>query len=129
MAVTARFYIENCFEPHLVPPRGYIFWPDKASAHYARISTDLLDNNNIRHVKKSDNPTDVPHCRPIKDFFGLLATRVYNENYIAKNVLALKRRIMKCISEIPPATVQATLETVRKRLLRAYRVGLLEVCH
>ena len=61
--------------------------------------------------------------------FGLLATRVYHQNWIAKDFLALKRRILKCISEVPPATVQATLETVRKKLLQAYRVGLLEVCH
>ena len=136
MAVTARSYIDNCLEPHLVPflnthyPHGgYIFWPDKASAHYARISTDFLDTNNVCYVKKADNPTEVPQCRPIEDFFGLLATRVYHQNWIAKDVPALKRRIQKCISEIPPGTVQATLETVRKRLLRAYRVGLLEVCH
>ena len=130
MAVTARSYIDNCLEPHLVPflnthyPQGaYIFWPDKASAHYSRISTDFLDNNNICYVKKANNPTEVPQCRQIEDFFGLLATRVYHQNWIAKDVSALKRRIQKCISEIPPGTVQATLETVRKRLLRAYQLG------
>ena len=81
MAVTARSYTDNCLEPHLVPflnrvnthyPHGgYIFCPDKASA---RISTDFLDNNNVRYVKKANNPTEVPRCRPIEEFFRLLAT-------------------------------------------------------
>ena len=32
-----------------------------------------------------------------------------------------------CISEVTTANVQAILETVRKKLLRIYRVALLEV--
>ena len=78
---------------------------------------------------KEDNPTEVPQRRPVEDFFGLLATRVYHRNWVTKDVPALKRRIRKCISAIPPATVQATMESVRKRLLRAWMVGVLEVCH
>ena len=95
MAVTAHSYIDNCLEPHLVPflnthyPHGgYIFWPDKASAHYARISTDFLDKNNVCYLKKADKPTEVPQCRPIEDFFALLATCVYHQNWIAKDVPA-----------------------------------------
>ena len=136
MAVTARSYVDNCLERHLLPflnnhyPRGgYVFWPDKASAHYARVTTTFLDSKHVNYVAKSDNPTEVPQCRPVEDFFGLLATWVYHRNWVAKDVAALKRRIRKCISEIPQATVQATMETARKRLLRAYRMGLLEVCH
>ena len=136
-ALASTFSCHYSFlEPHLIPflnthyPNGgYIFWPDKASAHYARVSTAFLDNNSVNYVEKADNPTEVPQCRPIEDFFGLLATRVYHRNWVAKDVPALKRRILKCLSEIPQATVQATLETVRKRLLRAYRVGILQVCH
>ena len=42
MAVTADSYVSNCLSRQLIPylnshyPQGgYIFWPDKASAHYA----------------------------------------------------------------------------------------------
>ena len=72
MAVTARSYIDIGTPPGGLPEHplpsdhgGYIFWPDKASAHYARISTDFLDNNYVRYVKNSDNSTEVPQCRPI----------------------------------------------------------------
>lgn len=136
MSVTSHSYVNNCLNPHLLrflnthyPNGGYIFWPDKASAHYARLTTNFLDDNNVNYVKKEDNPTEVPQCRPIEDFFGLLAERVYRGNWEATDAEALKRRIRRCLSEIPPATVQATMASVRRRLMRAYRVGLLNVCH
>ena len=62
----------------------------------------------MHSVAKEDNPTEVPQCRPIEDQFGLLASRVYAGNWIAKDTEALKRRIRKCIAEIPDQTVQDT---------------------
>ena len=137
MSVTAHSYVNNCLNPHLLRflnthyphGQGYVFWPDKASAHYAGLTTTFLSDNNIEYVKKEDNPTEVPQCRPVEDFFGLLATRVYHKNWVAKDAEHLKRRIRKCLREIPLSTVQATMASVRRRLLRAYRVGLLSVCH
>ena len=87
MAVNANRYVSNCLELMLIPflntyyPRGgYIFWPDKASAHYAATTTSFLDSKGVNYVRKEDNPTEVLQCRPVEDFFGLLATRVYLEN-------------------------------------------------
>ena len=48
---------------------------------------------------------------------------------MAKDVAALKRRIRKGVSEIPPAIVQTFMESVRTKLLQAWRVGVLLVCH
>lgn len=38
----------------------YWFWPDLASAHYARKTTDLFDELGI--------PRNVPHLRPIENY-------------------------------------------------------------
>ena len=136
MAVTADSYVSNCLSRQLIPylnthyPQGgYIFWPDKASAHYARITTDYLDANGINYVSKEDNPTEVPQCRPVEDFFGLLSTRAYEGNWVANNVQALKRRIRRCLGEIPQEVVQATMMSGKSKLMRAYRFGLTNVCH
>ena len=93
------------------------------------MTTDFLDSKGVNYVRKEDNPTEVPQCRPVEDIFGLLATRVYEGNWVAKNTEALKRRIRRCIRRIPAQTVQATMRTVRRKLMRAYRVGLFNVCH
>ena len=43
----------------------------------------------------------------------------------AKNwVEALKRRIRTCIKKIPDKTVQDAAQSIRKRLLKAYRIGI-----
>ena len=134
-AIAARFYIDDCLDPHLIP---------FLDAHYRRGGQTELQyslwrclNGVLRqqerhlcsYVRNVDNQTEVPQCRPVEDFFGLLSTRVYHRNWVAKDMAALKRQIRKCISEIFPATVQATMETVWKRLFWAFRVWILEVCH
>jgi len=136
MAVTSDTYISRCLNPCLVPflqekyPNGsYVFWPDKASSHYSAKTKSFLEANGVNYVPKVINPTEVPQCRPIEDFFGVLATYVYAQNWIAKDTEALKRRIRSCIAKIPESTVKAASQAVRKRLLRAYRNGILSVCH
>jgi hypothetical protein len=129
-------YVSNCLEPHLIPFLnthypwgGYIFWSDKASSQYATPTTHFLDIKGVNYVHKEDNFTEVPQYRPVEDFFGLLATRVYRGNWVAKDTGAVKRRIRRSIAETPAQTVQATMMTVKRKLMRAYRVGLFDVCH
>lgn len=45
-----------------------LFWPDKATCHYANDVQDFLKANKIEFVRKVDNPTSVPQCRPIERF-------------------------------------------------------------
>ena len=45
-------------------------------------------------MAKEDNPTETPQVRPIEDFFGVLATHVYQGDWVAKDTEALKRRII-----------------------------------
>ena len=37
------------------PENDFIFWPDLATAHYARATTQLLDDLDIPFVYKEDN--------------------------------------------------------------------------
>ena len=80
-------------------------------------------------MPKEINPTEVPQCRPIEDFFGVLATHVFARNWISGDTEALKVRIKACMKKIPEQTVQVTSAAVRKRMLSAYRKGLLSFCH
>ena len=55
-----------------------VFWPDKASSHYAcaRQTTTYLNNKNINCVPKELNPTEVPYFRSIADFIVALANYI-----------------------------------------------------
>ena len=82
-----------------------------------RMTTDFLDQEKANYVEKEDNPTEVSQCRPVEDFFGFLAIRVYHRNWVKTEVAALILRIRKCFSEIPQETVQATMLSVGRKLM------------
>ena len=59
-------------------------------------TTNFLNNKGINFEPKEVNPTEVPQCRSIENFFGVLATHVYARNWTAGDAEALKRRIRAC---------------------------------
>ena len=97
-------YIKECLEKRLLPfinsnhAKGtFLFWPDKASSHYAGTTRQFLEKNTIDFVPRDNNPTNLPQSRPIEDLFEQLAQVVYKNNWIANNIKQLKRRILSCI--------------------------------
>ena len=78
---------------------------------------------------KDLNPTEVPQCRPIQDFCKVLASHFYRKNWLTEATESLKKIIRRCVERIPAETVLATAQAVRKKLLRAYRLGLIKVYH
>ena len=53
-------YVLVLFLEENYPNVSDVFWPDKASAHYARATCSLLDNHGVNYVPKDLNPTAVP---------------------------------------------------------------------
>lgn len=49
-----------------------LFWPDLASAHYARDTINLLNTKGVRLVEKSENPPNCPQLRPIERYWGII---------------------------------------------------------
>jgi lipoate synthase len=43
-----------------------------AKAHYAKSIQNYLREQNINFVQEEDNPPNLPECRPIEDFWGVL---------------------------------------------------------
>ena len=76
-----------------------------------------------------DRGSTMLQCRPIEDFFKVLASHFYRQNWLAEATEALKKRIRRCVERIPAETVLATVQAVRKKLLRAYRLGFFKFYH
>jgi len=107
LAINQKIYQKECLTKRLLPfietyhsQDNYIFWPDKASSHYANDTIKLLKSQNVYYVDKYDNPTNVPQCRPIEDFFGYLSGKVYNNGWRAEDLFQLKNRIIYCLKKI-----------------------------
>ena len=108
---------------------NYLFWPDKASSHYAGTVLQLLKDQKINFVVKCRNPTNVPQCRPIEDFWSILCNKMYKNGWSANNLDQLENRIKSCLRKIDRKTVQNLSNSVNKRLRLAGRKGPIAVVH
>lgn len=105
-AITSKTYLNQCLKKRLLPfiqqhhqDNNFVFWPDQASAHYAKIVLEWLDDNNIEVVEKRYNPPNLPQARPIETFWAQLSQKVYSKGWEAKTLTQLIRRINFKINE------------------------------
>lgn len=59
LAINKQTYQEKCLQQILIPfiekyhlNDDYIFWPDKASSHYAKTTVEFLQSKNVPFVPK-----------------------------------------------------------------------------
>lgn len=123
LAINQEIYRKECLAKILIPfvqkhhaDDAYVFWPDKASSHYAKKTIEFLETKNIQFVPKERNPTNLPQCRPIEDFFGQLSSLVYNKGWKAESIKQLKTRIRKCLKEMDTTGVQRACSKIRTKL-------------
>lgn len=133
LAVNQYVYLEECIKKRLVPfieahhsDGQYLFWPDLASAHYAKTVTSFLDENDVNFVSRADNPPNTPECRPIEDFWSILKGLVYAKNWQAKSMEQLRARIAKCLKEIDLELVKALSKSIRRRVGNIRTYGVIE---
>lgn len=76
-----------------------------------------MKQNDIATVPKDDNPPNVPHARPIENFWAVLSRLVYDQGWEAKTEQQLIGRIKRKLKEVDIDVAQAMMEKV-KRILR-----------
>lgn len=125
LAINQEVYQNQCLKKILIPfiekyhaDGNYVFWPDKASSHYAKKTQTFLERQKIPYVPKNRNPTNLPQCRPIEDFFGYLSSMVYKNNWRAKNLKQLINRIKRCIRHVDIKAVQRSCSNIMTLLRR-----------
>ncbi len=73
-----------------------LFWPDRASAHYASSNTTWLESEGVVFVPQHDNPPNCPQVRPIDRFWAILKMKVYERGWTVSNKTDLAKRIKTC---------------------------------
>lgn len=131
LAINQHLYRDECLEKRLYKfikthhsEDNYVFWPDLASAHYAKTVVAWYNENNINFVPKMINPANLPEVRPIEDFWAYLKRMVYADNYQAKTVAELTSRIKKCLKMIDLNFVQRLMAGTWTRLDIVRRNGV-----
>lgn len=136
LGVNQEVYLTQCLKRTLIPflrtyhaDNNYVFWPDKASSHYARSVVNFLETQNISFVPKEHNPTNLPQCRPIEDLWGYLVTLVYGNGWQAETLAQLKRRVRWAIRKVDQEAVRASCSGIRKKLRLVYQEGPYAAAH
>ena len=108
-----------------------MFWPDLATAHYARATATLLTEAEVPMVTREMNLPNVPPLRPIEDFWGLLKHKqeVYRGGRAASSEQMLRSRIRSSLKKIVPSVPRIMMEGLGKRVRLADRLGAEELVH
>ena len=133
-ALNQKTYLKECIDKRRLPfiakyhsNGNYLFWPDLAKAHYSNIVQERLTEKNIPFVSRVDNPPNVPQARPIETVWTVLERKIYENNWEAKNIDHLVKRIKQKAKELDQEMLQGMIEGVSKKLRAMRRDGLYSV--
>ena len=124
-AIDQYVFRDACLKPYLLPfIEKYVFLPDLTSAHCAFLDQDWLNSKKTPFVPKTSIQQTCQKCVQIfEDFWGILKAKVYENNWYAKNIDQLKKKITKMTLEMDLDHVQKTAGSVLKRLDTVHRYG------
>ncbi|XP_065642685.1 uncharacterized protein LOC136074307 [Hydra vulgaris] len=122
VAINSSIYIYECLEKRFLPFNhkyhgdfNYLFWPDLASTHYSKDSLNWMDQY-VYYVDKESNPPNMPQARPIENFWGHLAQKVYEGDWQGSTEQVLIDHIKLKLQEIDLNFLQSHMKGVRAKL-------------
>ena len=132
-AINQYVYMEHCIQKRLKPfieqhhvDEDFVFQPDLASAHYAKIVLDYLKAKKVEIVPREDNPPNLSECRPIENFWSILKGLVYENNWHAETLEQLKERIKYCLTKVGPIAIQETVGCTKRLIDHVRPYGVIE---
>lgn len=78
----------------------------------------------IRYVAKDDNPPNLPMLRPIETFWSHLKSKVFANNWKAKNVEQMKERVKYCLKTFPTSYFEGLFKKTKTWIIRAEKKGI-----
>ena len=130
--ITAGIYVEKCLKPKLMKfinkyhneeKHKVLFWPDKASVHYANDTLKYLDSTGIDYVAYGENPTNLPQARPIEHVWSRLKQEVFARGSTFDNLKSLERRIKYCVKTIDWQPYMNSMLDVQSKIRVVSRKG------
>ena len=90
----------------------------------AKVNQDWMKEQDLYFIAKEDNPPATPQIRPIEQFWSMLKTKVYENNWSAKNRDQLIRKIQKCAKEFDMAPIIKMFDHLKAKIRKADQHGL-----
>jgi len=119
--INADVYQRECIKKRLIPfyrkhNVSTIFWPDLASAHYARSTLALLEAENIKFVSKEENPPNCPELRPIERYWAIVKRNLLKNGSLSQNNIDMKKNWMRAAGKVTKEGVQNLMRGVKQKI-------------
>lgn len=116
--INAKVYQEEClqkrllplYRKHEVPP---VFWPDLASAHYAKSTLQWFLENDIQYVEKDINPPNCPQLRPIERYWAIVKRTFKKKGTVSLDMDKFMKNWSAASRKCTKATVQKLMQDVK----------------
>lgn len=124
--INAQLYREECLKKRLLPfyrkhDHSPVFWPDLATAHYAKDTINFMKCHNIDFIEKEDNPPNCPNLRPIERYWAIMKRILRKDGREIQNVDEFKKIWNACSKKIRKECVQTLMGGVRRKVRLFYR--------
>lgn len=119
--INADIYMEKCIKKILLPfirqhEGNVLYWPDLATAHYARATQECLASNNVQCVPKEMNPPNCPQLRPIERYWALVKAELRKNCDPAVAEQDFHKKWKKHANKVNQTTVQNLMAGLKKKL-------------
>lgn len=124
--INADIYQKEClqkrllplYKKHTTPP---LFWPDLASAHYAKSTLRWFEDNDVDFVEKDINPPNCPQLRPIERYWAIVK-RVFKKDGKANRTMAVfKKNWNAAAKKCDQSAVQNLMKRVKSKVREYYQ--------
>ena len=117
--INKNVYMGECLKKRLIPfirkhNGPTLFWPDLATAHYAKDTIKWMTDNGVYFVPKEWNPPNVPELRPIELYWATIKRNLRRMNKIAENTADMKKFWRSATAKIPSSTVRNLMQDVKQ---------------
>lgn len=119
--INTDVYVKECLQKRLLPfMRGHnkptIFWPDLATAHYAKKTLDWFEQNEVQFVAKSCNPPNTPELRPIERYWALVKAVLRKEGKHATCIKNFKKLWVNGSKKVNEEILQNLMRRVKAKV-------------
>ena len=137
-SITGKRYVEQVLRPMIrdlkkfARERGvgfrFEFQQDNAGAHFAKVTTDFLDEEKVDYWPKGKWPGNSADLSPIENVWAMLKASIY-ENGEPKSMQGLKRLVSKFFRDFGEAVCRRLLEGMPRRFEQLREANFFVIKH
>lgn len=124
--INADIYRTECLQKRLLPlykkhSSPPLFWPDLASAHYAKTTLKWLRENGVDFVEKDENPPNCPQLRPIERYWAIVKRIFKKDGKVSKTMQEFKKNWNAASKKCDNTTVRNLMEGIKSKLREYFK--------